>query len=110
MFGMTPDDFYDITSRHIAGPNKDPQKAECIRTFPIPDRLIVPGSSTTPRTIKIFAAFISVEWVYVVSDFSGLVRMHLRSKKSLWTEDDLRPTSDVSFLSAWYIKLFIYLR
>lgn len=109
MFGMTPDDFYDITSQHIAGPNKDPQKAELIRTFVIPDRFIIPGSSTNcPRIIKIFAAFISAEWVYVMSDFSGLVRMHLRSKKSLWTEGDLHPGSDVNFLYALH-QFFIYL-
>jgi len=106
---MTPSDFYDITSHHIAGPNKDPRKAERMRTFLIPDRFTVPGSSTSSRTIKIFAAFISPEWVYVLSDFSGLVRMHLRSKKSPWTERDLHPRSDVSSLYAWCIKLFIYL-
>jgi hypothetical protein len=106
---MTPGEFYDITSQHIAGPNKDPQKAELMRTFVIPDRLVVSGSSINrPRTIKIFAAFISAEWVYVVSDFSGLVKMHLKSKKTCWTKEDLHPGSDVSFHYAPCTKFFIY--
>lgn len=101
-------DFYEITSRHVAGPNKNAQKAENIRTFLIPDRFIVPGSSPRrPRTIKIFAAFISAEWAYVVTDFSGLVRMHIRSKKTFWTEDDLSPGSDVGFVPAQYIHSLI---
>jgi hypothetical protein len=96
---MSPKDFYEIVSHHVPGPNNDPEKANRIRTFIIPDRLIVPGSSNSSRTIKIFAAFISAEWVYVVSDFSGLVRMHVRSKNSPWTEKDLSPDSEVSITS-----------
>lgn len=94
---MSPKDFYEIVSSHVPGPNNDPLKAQQIRTFIIPDRLIVPGSSSTyPRTIKIFAAFISSDRVYVVSDFSGLVRLHVRSKNSPWTVEDLSPDSEVN--------------
>jgi hypothetical protein len=97
VFGMTPSDFYDITSQHIAGSNPDVQKAEVMRTVLIPDRMIVPGSSPHyPRTIRILAAFISAEWVYVVSDFSGLARLHVRSKAIPWSEGDLLPGSDVN--------------
>jgi hypothetical protein len=94
---MTPKDFFDIIIKDTAGPNKDTTKAEQIRTFLIPERLIVPDSSRRrPRTIKIFAAFISTGWVHVLSDFSGLVRMSVKSKQSLWTWDDLTSGSEVS--------------
>jgi hypothetical protein len=96
---MSPEDFFAIISQDCPGPNKDAIKADQIRTFLIPKRLIIPNSSSTcPRTIKIFAAFISEKWVYVLSDFSGLVRMHVRSKQSPWTKEDLIPGSIVSFL------------
>jgi len=89
-------DFLDIINNDIPGPNDDPQKAEQIRTFVVPERLIVPGSSDRrPRTIKIFASFISVKWVYVVSDFSGLVRVHVKSKNVPWTREDLAVGSAV---------------
>lgn len=89
-------DFLEIIANDTPGPNNDPEKAEQIRTFIIPDRFIVSGSSKTrPRTIKIFVAFISPEWVYVVSDFSGLVKMHIRSKDTPWTREDLVVGSEV---------------
>lgn len=92
-------DFLEIISADVPGPNIDPQKAEKIRTFIIPDRFTVPGSSDRqPRTIKIFAAFISPEWVYVVSDFSGLVRMHVKSRNTPWTLNDLSVGSAVRVL------------
>jgi hypothetical protein len=96
VFGMTPEDFFDIAAQDIPGPNLDTTKADKIRTFLIPERLIVPNSSSRrPRTIKMFAAFISAEWVHVLSDFSGLVRMFVRSKQSPWTYGDLTPESEV---------------
>ena len=97
VFGMSREDFFEIVTKDIPGPNGDASKAEKIRTFLIPECLIVPNSSSTrPRTIKIFAAFISSDWVYVLSDFAGLVRMSVRSKQSPWNQDDLAPTSKVN--------------
>jgi len=93
---MRPSDFYEIIKKDVAGPNPDATKAEKIRTFLIPERLIVPGSSSNrPRCVKIFAAFISAEWVYVLSDFTGLARMFVKSKKTPWTSDDLSPGTTV---------------
>jgi len=94
---MKPEDFFDIVARDIPGPNPDATKADIIRTFLIPERFTVPNSSTRcPRTIKIFAAFMSPEWVHVLSDFSGLVRTFVKSKQSPWTRDDLTPESEVN--------------
>jgi len=103
VFGMTHKDFFDIIMNDTAGPNKDVAKAEKIRTFLIPDRLIVPGSSSTqPRTVKIFGAFISSDWVHLLSDFTGLARMFVKSKRIPWTCDDLVPGSKVSFVSSHF--------
>jgi hypothetical protein len=96
IFGMNLLDFLEIIRNDIPGPNDDPEKAEQIRTFILPDRFIVPGSSDRrPRTIKIFAAFISADWVYVLSDFSGLARTHVKSKDTPWTREDLAVGSKV---------------
>jgi hypothetical protein len=93
---MTLHNFLAIVINDIPGPNNDPQKAEQIHTFLILEQLVVPGSSgRRPRTIKIFAAFISAEWVYVVSNFSGLVRMHVKSKDTSWAHEDLAVGSEV---------------
>lgn len=99
---MKPEDFFEIIQNDVPGPNPNVEKVEKIRTFVIPKRFIVQGSSDRrPRTIKIFAAFISPKWVYVLSDFSGLVRMHIKSKDSPWTEEDLVPESEVSSMSCY---------
>jgi len=101
VFGMSRDDFFDIIAKDTAGPNKDPTKAEQIRMFHIPERLnIANSSSKRPRTIKIFAAFISSDWVHVLSDFSGLAQMFVKSKRDPWTQDDLSPGSAVSSVVA----------
>jgi hypothetical protein len=89
VFGMKPDLFWKIILNDVAGPNKDPAKSERVRTFIIPDEYIVDGSSPRyPRTVKIFAAFVSKDWVFVLTDFAGLVRMHIKSQKAIWTRQD----------------------
>lgn len=45
IFGMKPELFWRIISNDVPGPNKDPTKAECVRTFLIPEECIVEGSS-----------------------------------------------------------------
>ncbi|PPR02049.1 hypothetical protein CVT26_008727 [Gymnopilus dilepis] len=87
--GMRTADFQDIIAGEVDGPNEDPEKAAKIRTFLLPDRFVTKGSSTSPRHVKIFAAWISSEWVWALLDFSGLVRIHVKSKSRAWTEADL---------------------
>jgi len=95
--GMKPAVFWKIITHDVPGGNSDPQKAERIRTFVIPSEFTVPGSSSPleTRTMKIFAAFVSERWVWVLSDFSGLVRMHIESKDRAWTAEDLAIGSEV---------------
>ncbi|KAF8204136.1 hypothetical protein BJ912DRAFT_841585, partial [Pholiota molesta] len=89
VFGMPPELFWEIISNDVPGPNEDPDKSELIRTYRIPDRYTVPHSSPrTPRTIKIFGAFVSEKWVHVISDFSGLVRLHVKSCNVIYAPED----------------------
>ncbi|RDB27826.1 hypothetical protein Hypma_002116 [Hypsizygus marmoreus] len=86
--------YTEIVSKDIPGPNLDPDKADAIRSFVIPDRLIVPGSSPVrPRTINIFAAFVSDKRVWIVCDFARLIRLHVISRDAPWTKADLTPSS-----------------
>jgi len=108
IFGLKPDDYWEIISNDQDGPNEDPQKARAIRVFKIPDHFTVPDSSPNKdRTLKIFAAFISESWVWVLTDFSGLVRMHVHSKSTPWMQEDLNVGSKVSRLLS---KILICLR
>ncbi|KAF8185207.1 hypothetical protein BJ912DRAFT_927583, partial [Pholiota molesta] len=79
-FRDAPELFWEIISNDVPGPNEDPDKSELIRTYRIPDR--------TPRTIKIFGAFVSEKWVHVISDFSGLVRLHVKSCNVIYAPED----------------------
>ena len=96
---MPPRVFWSIIGNDIPGSNEDPEKAELIRTFLIPDEYTIKHSSPKyPRTIKIFAAFVSESWVWVLSDFSGLVRMSVRSQSNPYTPEDFMVGSQVSNL------------
>ncbi|RDB22952.1 hypothetical protein Hypma_009804 [Hypsizygus marmoreus] len=83
-----------IVAHDIPGPNQDSEKANLIRSFVLPDKTIVPGSSPVrPRTINIFAAFVSNKHAWIICDFSRLVRLHVVSRNDVWTQDDLQPSS-----------------
>ena len=100
---MAPEVFWKIIKCDVAGPNKDPEKGQKMRTFLIPDEFIVKGSSEThPRSIRILAAFISERYVIVLCDFCGLARMHIESRFIPWTKKDFEVGTEVwiiSFLS-----------
>lgn len=105
IFGMKPDLFWKIISNDVPGPNVDPAKAERVRTFLIPEEYIVEGSSPRrPRTVKIFAAIVSDKWVLVLTDFVGLVRMHIKSQDAIWTERDFAVGSPVPTLLPFTIS------
>jgi hypothetical protein len=98
VFGVTHKDFFEIIEQDMAGPNKD-ATTEKMRTFLIPEHFIVPNSSSTrPRTIKIFAAFMSSDWGVPSKRFRGTFQnVCTFQAKSL--DDDLVPTSKVSNFS-----------
>jgi len=93
---MSPEDYWEIITHDVAGTNPDPKKAEQMRNFVIPERLNIRGSSPTrPRTIKIFGAFVSKSWVWVLCDFSGLMRLHVKTRQGDWRAEDLAVGSKV---------------
>ena len=97
IFGMKPELFWKIISNDVDGPNSDEEKRKCLRTFRIPDECIEKHSSDQyPRTVNIFAAFISSKWVFVLTDFVRLVRMHITSRDAIWTKEDFTVGSLVS--------------
>lgn len=105
---MPPSIFWSIIGNDVPGPNEAPEKAELIRTFLIPNEYTVEHSSPNhPRTIKIFAAFVSESWVWVLSDFSGLVRMNVRSRNIPYTPEDFQIGSRVCnlILNIFYLML-----
>lgn len=97
--GMSRQHYNQIVSESIPGTNPDPKKAALIRSFIIPEELIVPDSSPKrPRRINVFAAFLSDSWAWVLSDFVRLVRMHVISRDRPWEASDFFPSSSVSLL------------
>lgn len=93
---LSPDVFWEIITDDVAGSNPDQKKAEQMRTFRIPTRFIVEGSSRSrPRTIRILAAFVSEEHVVVVADFCAIARIHVESRSTPWNNDDFKVGSQV---------------
>ena len=98
IIGMKPEVYYEIVSEDFPGPNPDPSKSEYIRNFHIPKEFIVQHSSSTyPRTIKLYAVFISPKWVWAINDFAGLVRMHVTSRQKPWERSDFEIGGSVFF-------------
>ena len=94
------------------GPNKDRKKANQMRTFAVPAQFVEESSSpNTARTLTIFLAIISEDYVWALVDFARLVRIHIISRTQMWTADDLQPLSAVrhKFLFAIFVLILIYL-
>ncbi|RDB27515.1 hypothetical protein Hypma_003892 [Hypsizygus marmoreus] len=85
--GMSRGVYDEIIAHDIPGPDKE--RGELVRSFLIPDCFTVPGSSSFfPRTINIYCAFVSENWVWTVADFSRLLRLHVISRDRVWDESD----------------------
>lgn len=89
---LTHDDYREIIQDDIPGPNADKTKANLLRSFPMPQHFINKNSSSPekPRTINIFAAFVSSARVWAIVDFSRLVRLHVISKDEIWQVDYIK--------------------
>jgi hypothetical protein len=92
---MTPEVFWEIITHDIPGSNPDKLKAEKMRTFVIPERFTVKGSSTKSCTICILAAFVLEKRVAVLCDFCDLARMHIESRNVPWTKEDFEVGSQI---------------
>lgn len=76
--------------RCVPGPNKDPEKANLMRTFILPDKFCEPGArEVEKRTINVLAVIRTKEYAFVISDFSRLTRLHVVSSSRKFTSEDL---------------------
>ncbi|KAF8959399.1 hypothetical protein BDZ97DRAFT_1922926 [Flammula alnicola] len=96
---------HEIYREIIANDYPDPNSESGGRTFKIPDRFIVQHSSPIqPRTIKLYAAFVSDRWVWAIADHLELLKMHVKSRDTPWCRSDFEVGS-----STWY-ELFNHFR
>ncbi|KAI0318305.1 hypothetical protein OF83DRAFT_1242401 [Amylostereum chailletii] len=95
MIRFTPEDFSEIISHCAPGPNKDTVKASRLRRFVAQDRFIDPATSPTQkRGLTITMALVCDDCVWVVMDFSRLIRFHVTSRSHMWTQDDFKVDSE----------------
>ena len=99
IIGMKPEVYYEIVSEDFPGPNPNLSKSEFIRNFHIP--IVQHSSSTYPQTIKLYAIFISLKWVWAINDFGGLVWMHVTSHQKPWEWSDFEIGGSVIFFSSF---------
>ncbi|KAF7967022.1 hypothetical protein HWV62_36223 [Athelia sp. TMB] len=92
IIGMKRSDFDDIISVSVPGSNK--KKSHLQHSFVVPSRFHEStSSSATQRTVNIFIAWVSEDWVWALVDFSRLVRFYIISRNIEWTAGDLKPDS-----------------
>ncbi|KZV62526.1 hypothetical protein PENSPDRAFT_591298, partial [Peniophora sp. CONT] len=72
-----------VSNPTISGANKDPEKAERLRRFVIPESFINPNAAPkkngSPRTVTILFAVHFPDHVWALVDFSRLARFHIVS-------------------------------
>ncbi len=92
------DDYERIVANDCPGANANKSKAAKMRSFIIPREITVPEARDRgeDQTIEIFAAIVCEHDVFVVTDFSRMVRLDLMSLGRYWCASDLEPTSEVS--------------
>lgn len=80
----------------MPGPNAKKSKAELLRQFKLPEKFTEVYTSGSPRVIRILAAFVGVEFVWLVVDFARLARLHVISGDEMWKASDFTVGSEVS--------------
>ncbi|KAH6894948.1 hypothetical protein BKA70DRAFT_1032085, partial [Coprinopsis sp. MPI-PUGE-AT-0042] len=92
VYVLTIADFHAILEGDAPGPNKDKGKASRLRVFNLPDRFIEQDSvraGEKQRTVTILAAFVMENHAIVITDFARLMRLHVSSRDTMWTDADL---------------------
>ncbi|OSD00095.1 hypothetical protein PYCCODRAFT_1394003 [Trametes coccinea BRFM310] len=88
--------FHKMINNDCPGSNKDKKKASLMRSFIVPDELIVQGArtpDTARRTMAIFAALVGEEHTLIMVDHNRLLRIHIMSLSKPWTQEQLEPDS-----------------
>jgi hypothetical protein len=96
---MKRSDYDEIVSTSVPGSNKSKSKANKLRRFRLPKRLIHPASpKTDARHVTILAALVCEDIVYILADFSRLARIHITSRSRMWTAEDFEVGGEASIL------------
>ncbi|KAL0960298.1 hypothetical protein HGRIS_011925 [Hohenbuehelia grisea] len=92
VIGMPRTDYDEITNSHVK--TRGNKNDAWHRSFEIPRRLFEPNSSPTEfRTLNIYAAFVSKDWVWALTDHQRLMHIRVVSRENVWTQADLSPDS-----------------
>ncbi|KAL7278898.1 hypothetical protein ACG7TL_006729 [Trametes sanguinea] len=86
--------YHEMIARDCPGSNKDPRKAAQMRSFVVPEELVVAGARNPEghkQTIAVFAALVGEEQTLVMVDHNRLLQIHVMSLARPWTKDDLLP-------------------
>lgn len=94
--GMNREIYDEILLNCGPGPNEDSEKAQLLRSFQVPSRFIEDHSSSSDRTVNIFAAWVSDDYAWVLVDFARIVRFHVLSCDAIWQRSKLSPKSPLS--------------
>ncbi|KAH6908509.1 hypothetical protein BKA70DRAFT_1562573 [Coprinopsis sp. MPI-PUGE-AT-0042] len=97
MYVLKRADYEEIISRDCPGTNAKKSKARQLRSFQMPERFIdnascIKGEKT--RLINIFVAFVMDTHAIVFCDFIRLIRLHVNSRRTMWTKEDLAVGSE----------------
>ncbi|KAF7969568.1 hypothetical protein HWV62_26931 [Athelia sp. TMB] len=99
LMGMKRIDYDEIISASV--PGSDADRGHLHHGFVVPERFREPNSSPTQsRTVNIFLAWVSEEWVWALVDFARLVRFYVISRDARWSREDITPSSHI-WSSLW---------
>ncbi|KAF7359925.1 hypothetical protein MVEN_00718500 [Mycena venus] len=96
-------DFEKLVATCVPGNNKNPAKAERLRSFVSPPKFLEPGArkKKTIYKINILAAVVMDDDVIIVTDFSRMSQLHVVSSFSVLQESDLCPGSALWKTRLW---------
>lgn len=92
-------DYAELRTREVNGPNANRRKASRMRSFRQLDKYIEHDSTDKERLVTIHLAIVCDEFVWILLDFSRLARIHVMSRGTYWTADDLKPGTPVRSVS-----------
>ncbi|EIW60877.1 uncharacterized protein TRAVEDRAFT_71124 [Trametes versicolor FP-101664 SS1] len=89
--------YHELISKDAPGNSTTKHRANKMRSFVVPPELTTPGarklSKGSMQTAAVFAAVVGQEDTILITDHNRLTRLHMMSRSSHWTADDLDKVS-----------------
>ncbi|EIW53681.1 uncharacterized protein TRAVEDRAFT_174501 [Trametes versicolor FP-101664 SS1] len=89
--------YHELISKDAPGNSTTKHRANKMRSFVVPPELTTPGarklSKGSTQTAAVFAAVVGQEDTILITDHNRLTRLHMMSRSSHWTADDLDKVS-----------------